>query len=453
MAKPASQRAEEAVIGAILREPDITGEIVGAVLEPPHFFFRPYRLVFEEIVERYYGDDSIDGLLIAEKVGKRAASVWGEITEREAVDRIIALRDARAGDGASPLELATLVKRHSDYRRLLELSDVIRRGVEEETLEPDAIASAASTDAMKIATDRLLKDETLTYLEQGKRFTREMQRAITTREAGVKLGAEFGLNAIDQFTKGLLPGELLMMGGAPGAGKSALAWYMARSFARSQMHRPAEQRVGTLIGSFEMPEMQSSSRIAQMVGRVPGEKLRTGTITREELSALAQRWANERELPLYANFSGYVRHAQMRAIAVDAVRKWNVGLIIIDHFRFLVCEEKGLGPNERDDETVIFLKRLALDLNCAVVCLAHTVKNIDGRPSMNDLRGSGMISAFADFVALLHKPYKGASQRERDSGEVSREEAELVWDKARFAGEGTGELYMDLSTMTIRDNY
>lgn len=452
---PASQRAEEGLLGVILREPEVVSEIVGAMLEPMHFFFRPYRMVFEEIVERYYSDETIDPLLIAEKIAKKVAASWGNIPERDAVDRVIALKAARLDGTASPIELAKVVKVHADRRQLLKLSDAIRRNVEEEVDTPEVIASMISTDAMKIATDGLMREETLTYLEQGKRFVNDMKSAIAIREAGIKLGVEFGLNAIDSFTSGLLPGELMMLGGPPGAGKSALAWFMARRFARTQARRPPDERVGTLIGSFEMPERQSSARIAQMIARVEGEKLRKGTLTVEELRNLAERWARERDLPLYTNFSGYVRHAQLRAIAVEAVRKHNVGLIIVDHFKFLQCDERGLKPNEADDETVMFLKRLALDLNCVVVCLAHTVKgiqSIDKRPTMNDLRGSGMISAFADFVALMHRPYKHASQHERDEGTVSREAAELIWDKTRYAGEGTGEFYADLSTMTIRES-
>lgn len=451
---PASQRAEEALLGALLREPEIIAEVVGAMLEGGHFYFRPYRLIFEEIVERYYGEESIDALLIAEKIGRQLAKSWGNVEERDAVDKALRLREARVEGMASALELAGVVKRHADYRRLLLLSDGIRRAVEQEQDAPDLIASAASTDAMKIATDRMTHDETLTYADQGKRFIQSMKTAIATREAGIHLGVEFGLKAIDDYTRGLLPGELLILGGEPGAGKSALAWFMARRFARLQARRPVEQRVGTLIGSFEMPELQSSSRIAQMIHKIEGEKLRMGTLTMAELSKLAERWARERDLPLYANFSGYVRHAQMRAIAVENVRKYNVGLIIIDHFKFLQCDERGLKPNEADDETVMFLKRLALDLNCVVVCLAHTVKNVqslDGRPKMADLRGSGMISAFADFVALMHRPYKHASARDRNDGVVSREETELIWDKTRYAGEGISEFYADLSTMLIRD--
>lgn len=455
MSTPASQHAEEAILGTIMRDPEITPEIVGAVLEPAHFFFRPFRLIFEDIVERYYGDESIDTLLIAERVGKRAAASWGKITERQAVEKILALREVRTDGVATPAELAKVVKRHADYRRLLTLSEAIRRRVDEEADDPEVIASALSSDAMKIATDRLLKDETLTYLEQGKRFTVMMKQAIATRESGTKLGAEFSFPAIDDYTRGLLPGELVILGGPQGVGKSALAWYMARKFAHGQMKRPKDQRIGVFLGSFEMPELQSSSRIAQMIGRVDGEKLRRGTLTHTELNDLASRWAKERELPLYTNFSGYVRHAQMRALGVEAVRKWNVGVLIIDHFKFLQCDERGLKPLEQDDETVMFLKRLALDLNSVVICLAHTIKGIqaaDKRPTIGELRGSGMISNFADFVALMHRPYMHATQRERDEGIVDRGAAELIWAKTRYAGEGTGELHMDLSTMTIRSN-
>ncbi|GAC1524660.1 MAG: replicative DNA helicase [Marmoricola sp.] len=450
--QPASQRAEEFLLSALLREPTVTSEIVGSMLEPEHFYYRPYRMIFEEVVERHFADETIDALLIAEKVSKQIAGPWG-VTEREAVDKILELRNVLPGDTASPLEHAAIIKRHADLRALLDLAQRLTKAVQEEREEPEQIASALSADAMRIATDTLIRHESHTYGELGKRFVVQMKQKMAMREAGVEIGARYGIPAIDDFTNGHQPGELMILGGPPGAGKSAISWAMARNFARRQMKQPEDQRVGTLILSMEMGEEQSAARMAQAAGKVEGEKIRTGSLSRQELQDVAMAWARERELPLYANHSGYLRESQLRAIVVEAIRRWNVGVVIIDHFKFIKTDGYFGSTNETDDEIVMFLKALAKDLNTAVVCLAHTVKSVntaDKRPRMEDLRGSGMIAAFADFVGLVHRPFEHATAQQREQGQTGKEDAEMIWAKSRHAGSGTGEFYMDLSTMTVR---
>lgn len=446
----ASQRAEEAVLGAILKEPSAANLIVGKILEPDHFFFRPYRIIFEELIERLYADDDIDALVVGEAVGRKVAEAW-DIPEREAVDRILALRGS--GDPDHAIEHAEVIKRHADYRRLVELGFRLVTAAGEETDDPEALAAAVSADAMKIATDTVVRSETFTFAELGKRWTTHTKETIAARQAGVELGAYYGIHAIDAYTKGHRPGELLMCGGAPGSGKSALWWVAAINFARRQMQRPVDQRVGTLILSMEMDEDPSSDRFAQAVSRVSGEKLRSGSLTREELTSAAERWARQKNLPLYVNHASHLRTAQLRAIVVEAIRKWNVGVVVIDHFKMIQPDRRYDRPEQADDEIVIFLKtQLARDLNTAVVCLAHTVKSVntvDKRPRMEDLRGSGMISAFADFVGLLYRPFEHAPKRERERGLIGEDEAELIWDKSRHSGKGTGEFHMDLASMTI----
>jgi replicative DNA helicase len=229
-------------------------------------------------------------------------------------------------------------------------------------------------------------------------------------------------------------------------------WKGAQNFALSQMERDRNLQVGTLIMSLEMGEDPSSGRIAQGVGGIDGEKLRRGVISRDELVRTAQAWAERKELPLWVNHSSFLRASQVRAIVVEAIRRHNVGLVVIDHFRFIRPDDRTLKGNEADDEVVIFLKTLAKDLNIAVVCLAHTVKTIEGadkRPKMSDLRGSGMIAAFADFVGFVYRPWKHATEAAKTRGLVRDTDAEMLWEKARHVGEGSAEFHMNLSTMTI----
>jgi replicative DNA helicase len=217
------------------------------------------------------------------------------------------------------------------------------------------------------------------------------------------------------------------------------------------MRREPNRRVATLILSLEMGEKMSSDRFAEMEAGVEGERLRVAAVTRMELREIAATWAKHRELPLYLNHSGELRESQIRALCVDAIRRHNVGLVIIDHFRFIKTDERFENKNDADEEIVKFLKAaLAKDLNLAVVCLAHTTKNENRRPVMDDLRGSKMISAFADVVSFLYWPWKAQTQENRDRGLVVREEFELIHDKVRQAAPGMGAAWMELANMTIR---
>lgn len=448
MSAPASQRAEEALLGSVFRDPALAPVVIATMLEPDHFFFRPYKLVYAEIVERYYADDPIDALLIAEEVQQRVAAAW-KCTEREAVDRVMALKASSAD--SPPIELATVIRKHHDYRELLALSERLRVAVMEEADDPEVIAGETSSAATKIATSMVLHHQVFSYGELGRRWVEDTKRNMALVAAGETIGVTFGIKAIDEYTKGLKGGELLIAGGEPGVGKSAVWWTAAEKFASGELTKDGG-RVGTLVMSLEMSEEPSSVRLAQSVGGVEGEKLRMGTLDKYELLNTAKAWARKRNLPLYFNYSGHLRESQLRAIVVEEIQRHNVGVVVIDHFKFIKPDDKMLRGNDADDAVVVFLKTLAKDLNIAVVCLAHTVKTIEtneGRPRMSDLRGSGMISAFADFVCFVYRPWKHASESARQSGHVSENEAEMLWEKSRHTGEGSAEFYMNLSTMTI----
>jgi replicative DNA helicase len=444
----ATQRAEESVIGALMQSAGVRLEVLSAGLEPEHFHFRPYRMAYEEIIERYYADDAIDPLTVAEAVGPAAASAW-KIDEHAAIDKLIALAQRDPDDQVATVEHAKIIKRHADYRELVKIATQATNEALGQEAAPDEIAGALSAAATRIVTGAMARGELLGYADLGRRWLRTMHEEIAAREAGTEIGARFQIAGIDEFVKGLRPSELMILGGDPGIGKTGVGWVMARNFAHRQLRRPADKRVGTLVLSLEMGEHPSSTRFAQIESRVQGERLREASLTRAELRQIAGKWAANRELPLYVNHSGELRESQVRALCVDAIRRHNVGLVVIDHFRFIKPDERFENKNDADEQIVKFLKAaLAKDLNLAVVCLAHTTKHESRRPVMDDLRGSKMISAFADVVTFLYSPWRHASESDRRT--MAREQFEAIHDKVRQAAPGTGELWIDMSTMTIR---
>lgn len=450
---PHSAEAEESVVGQLLARPKIVGEVVGTLLEPAHFFVPAMRALYAAVVGAYYDDAPIDALTIAELSAKTLSRSWG-CTEDVAVSRV---RDMAAGRKASASEAvshALLVKRDADYRSLLKLSDEIRQQVHAEAGAPDELASVASQTAMQIATSTLLHHEIVSFEEMGRNFIKEQRLIMAAHARGQDIGVFFGMPFLDDWVRGLRPAELWFLAGEPGAGKSAVSFKAAERFAERQSRQPKDRQIGTLVLSLEMPEESSASRYAQSMTGIDGGRLREGRTDETDMKFITDEWRRRKGLPLYHNFSSNMRMSQLRALTVEAIRRHNTGLVLIDHWKYIDTDRQYRNSNDEDEAKARFLKQdLAKQLNVAVVCLAHTTKGADmrddRRPRMGDLRGSGYVAAHADFISFVYRPYKNATAREKESGEVTRTDAEMLWEKTRHSAEGTAEFFFDPSVMSI----
>jgi replicative DNA helicase len=90
-------------------------------------------------------------------------------------------------------------------------------------------------------------------------------------------------------------------------------------------------------------------------------------------------------------------------------------LVVIDPLH-MVLAHRDLPYENRErevSEIIRRLKALALDLDIAIVVTSHLTNNpgprqsIPGRPSLADLRDSGVIAHVADMVILIHRPDMG----------------------------------------------
>lgn len=451
---PYSEEAESSVVGQLLSQPKTVGEVVATLLEPAHFYVPGYRALYGAIVDAYYADDPIDPLSIGELVSKPLSRSW-KCTEAEAVGRVQQLAQGRGAKFAGhAVDHAKLVKRDADYRQLLDLSVEINRSVARESEQPAEIAGLASQKAMQVATNTLLTQEIVNYADLGRRFVTIQRTLMAARSQGVEVGAYFGLSFIDSFTRGLRPSELFIMAGEPGAGKSAVTWKASQLFAERQMKKPVEKRIGTLVLSLEMGEEPSSTRLAQAITELDGGKLREGRTDEDDLKKVIDEWNLRKDIPLFFNFTSTLRASQLRALVVEAIRRHNIGLVVIDHMRYFDMDGRWQNKLEEEEAKARFLKQdIATELNVAVICLAHTTKGIestdDKRPRLSHLRGSGQVAAHADFVAFVYRPYNHAKREDIDEGRVKRTDAELIYAKNRHGLDGTARFHFDPSTMTV----
>jgi replicative DNA helicase len=449
---PHNPEVEAALIGRLLERPALTSQVVGTLLEPRHFYSAAHRLLYATIVEAFFADEDIDAMVIGETNAKKLGKMW-QVDDATAVKRVLAMRGL-SGHGSNAATTAALVRRDSDYRDLLLLADEIRELVSAEAEEPDEIAGVLGQRALAITTSNVAATQELTPLiDVGRQFVRDVQMRQAAREQGVELGAYFGLNAIDDYAHGLQGGELLICGGEPGVGKSAVWWKGALNFAERQMGRDENVRVGALILSLEMSPTPSAARFASMIAGLQGTDVREGRVSPDQLQTVVKEFRRREKVPLWVNHAPTLRASQLRALIAEAIRRHNVGLVVLDHFRMWDLDRRLANKNDEDEEKVRFLKeQIASAMNIALVCLAHTRKpdpSSNGRPKMSDLRGSYQVAAHADFVSFIYRPAMYATEAQMERGDVVDTQAEMIWSKNRHGNPGTREFHFNPSQMFI----
>lgn len=437
----------------MLARPRVIGEVVGTLLQAEHFYVRPYRILFETIVAAHYSDTGSDPLSIVESAGKKLTETW-MVEKDEVVTRVRAL--AGRGQPQEAVAHAKIVKRDSDRRALLELSADITAQVGAEENSPEVIAAETSQRAMQVATSTSLSNEIISYGDLGREFVGRQKQLRADRAAGIETGVFFGLKFLDDRIHGLKGGELLVLGGEPGCGKSGVSFCATRLFADRQMKKPTDKRLGAFILSLEMGKDPAGDRFGQSEGHVDGAKLRDGTATDDDMASIIKNWGSRKDIPLHFNFTSMIRAAQLRAMVVEAIRRHKVNLVVIDHMRYFDSDRRFDNAYDEDEAKARFLKEsIAKDLDVAVIVLAHTTKAIDAmddrRPRLSHLRGGGMVAAHADFVCFMYRPYMHADDDQILDGEVSATDAELIWAKNRHGLTDTSRFYFDPSVMHTRD--
>jgi replicative DNA helicase len=452
-AVPYHTEVETALVARLMGTPGEIAEVVSATLiSGRDFYDAACRALFDAVTDAYYGDDAVDALTIGAKLSKTLGPVWG-VAEDEAVRRVVSLSQ-RPPDG-SPVDHARLVRRDAEYRGLLRLAEEIQTSVGQATAAPDEIAGVASERLLKATMHETAVSELVPFDDVGREFVRETRKAMAARAQGIELGAYYGLKAIDLTLRGHRGGELVIAGGEPGVGKSAVWWRAALSFCRRQGAKPKDQQVGALIVSLEMSPEPSNARFASMISGASGQSIREGTLPESELQRIITAWRRDKDIPLYVNYAPTLRASQLRALIHESIRRHNVGVVVIDHFRMFDLDKRLPNRNDEDEEKVRFLKeQIAMAYNVAVVCLAHTRKpdpGSNGRPKMSDLRGSYQVAAHSDYVGFVYRPAMYATEQQIKEGNVNGNAAVMVWAKTRHASPGEAHFHFDGSTMMVCD--
>ncbi len=252
------------------------------------------------------------------------------------------------------------------------------------------------------------------------------------------LGIPSGIEGLDRLTGGFFPGQLIVIGGRPGMGKTALAVRLAANMAQ------AGRKVAFF--SFEMSKNEILQRFFSLASGVPLLDIRTGRLTSADWQALTKATARVSRLVVHIDdrqalrpSEGFSRLRKLRAEigGLDAV--------VIDYLQLMDLGRRAENENQAITEITRALKKMAGELGVPVILLSQLSRKTEGRdnprPVLADLRGSGSIEQDADVVFFPYRPIVYSHDPE-DEGK-----ADIIIGKQRNGPAG-GSVPMEFTART-----
>tara|TARA_R110002153_G_scaffold148406_2_gene299651 strand:- start:3209 stop:4495 length:1287 start_codon:yes stop_codon:yes gene_type:complete len=254
-------------------------------------------------------------------------------------------------------------------------------------------------------------------------------------------GVTTGYSCLDNFTNGLQPTDLTIIGAASSMGKTSFALNVAYNAVRAK-HPVA-------VFSYEMSAPQLLQRIISIESGVSLRELNQGAIDKEQLKLINKAIGVIEDLPLKIDdckrTSLSYLTAKIRKYAIND----NVQVVFIDYLQLVSVQGKKNGTREQEVSMVArTLKNLAKELNISVIALSQLNRGVSFRgnpkPTMSDLRESGEIEQAADIVCLLFRPeYYNIPSLE--DGTDAAGLAQIIFAKGRNIGVGEINMSFDSS--------
>ena len=385
---------EEAVLGALLLEPEVVPDVLDQV-QPECFYKDSHKKIFEAITKLSGRNDPVDIFSVSDELAKDGAldEVGGMAYLSQLSTKIGA---------AAHVEYHTKVLLQKYLQReLIAISYEVQKAAFDDTLPVDDLINSAEEKVFTLA-QRNVRNETKPILSVINRALDQIE-TNQQREDGLS-GVPSGYTGIDRVTFGWQKADLIILAARPSVGKTAFVLTMARNMV-------VDHHIPVAFFSLEMPDTQLVTRIMVSETGLPSEKLRGAKkMSQSEWNQLHDGLNKLSRSPLWIDDTPSLSIYEFRSKARRLVNKQHVQLIIIDYLQLMTGPPELKGMREQEVASISrSLKAIAKELNVPIIALSQLNRSVEirggnKRPQLSDLRESGAIEQDADIVMFIHRP-------------------------------------------------
>ena len=385
---------EEAVLGALLLEPEVVPDILDQ-LQADCFYKDVHKKIFEAITTLSSRNDPVDIFSVSDELSKR-----GELEEVGGMAYLSQL-STKIGAAAHVEYHTKVLLQKFLQRELISISYEVQKAAFDDSLPVDDLIDSAEEKVFTLA-QRNVRNETKPILSVINRAVEQIE-INQKREDGLS-GVPSGYTGIDRVTFGWQPADLIILAARPSVGKTAFVLTMARNMV-------VDHHIPVAFFSLEMPDTQLVTRIMVSETGLPSEKLRGAKkMTQDEWTQLHDGLNKLARAPLWIDDTPSLSIYEFRSKARRLVNKQHVKLIIIDYLQLMTGPPELKGMREQEVAAISrSLKAIAKELNVPIIALSQLNRSVETRggnkrPQLSDLRESGAIEQDADIVMFIHRP-------------------------------------------------
>ena len=387
---PHNLEAERSVLGAILVHNDAFNLAV-QVITPADFYRDAHRRIFDSMISLNERNQAIDFVTLKEELSRA-----GEIDAVGGPAYISSLADGVPR--ATNVEYySRIVKEKATLRNLIYAANKILTNAYEADQESDLILDEAESAIFAVADDRLkagfvpmrdLVKESFPKIEQ----LFEQKRLIT--------GVPTGFVDLDEMTRGLQAGDLIIIAARPSMGKTSLVLNISQHVATQP-----DMTVGFF--SLEMSKESLFLRLLTSEAQIDSHRLMSGAIGQKDYGRISHALETLSAMRLFIDDSSSISVLEMRAKTRRLKAEHGLNLIVVDYIQLM----SGRGRHENRTLELASISRslkgLAKELGVPIIVLSQLSRGpesrADHRPQLSDLRESGALEQDADLVGLIYR--------------------------------------------------
>lgn len=412
---PHSIEAEQFLIGGVLLDENAYDYIAGTLF-PKHFYRKEHQIIFEHVIKLRSANKNVDAITVAESLKNNS-----QLDYVGGIEYLHNLVDSTMSS-SNIASYSEIIRERFILRELISASNIIADAAySPQGRNVDQILDESEQKIFNIKDLNSSNKQFAEFKDLLEEVVVKMMEAAQNPNSDGITGVATHYNELDNYTSGLQRGELIIVAGRPGMGKTSFALNVAENIA-------IYNKMPVAVFSLEMPGIQLVQRMLSSRARVDSGAMKRGNLSHDEMDKISVAMNELRNAPIHIAETSGINVIDLRARVRrlhDRVGK--LGLIVIDYVQIMSGTSGGPGSNRAQEIAEISrsLKTLALELDVPIILLSQLNRDVesrtDKRPNISDLRESGALEQDADIILLLYRDdyYNREDSKEKGVAELN----------------------------------
>ncbi|MEO0250088.1 MAG: replicative DNA helicase, partial [candidate division WOR-3 bacterium] len=359
---PHNRAAEEAVVGAVLINPEVYYDLA-QFLQAEDFYIHRHRWIWEAFTRLHERRVPVDFLTVTEELERagQLAEIGGPAYLTALLNQVPTSLHAEA--------YGRMVEAASIRRRMLTAANQIATLAYNQQETVENVLEEAEKSVFNVSERRLKKDIQPIATALSDYYDRIDELAKRPEEI---FGVPTGFIDLDRMLSGMQPSDLLIIAGRPSQGKSGFLLSVARNAALLHKKHVA-------IFSLEMSNEQVVQRLLAQETGIDSQRLRNGKLSEEEWPRLTHAIEVLGDTQIFLDDTPAITPLALRTKCRRLHMEFGLDLIVLDYLQLMGGDTRSETRVQEVSYISRNLKALARELNVPLLAAAQLSRAVEQR--------------------------------------------------------------------------